>query len=74
MSGIHYEYQHCVSLQQNVQNFKVLIEIWVNLSSVILNSCLLHTGFALGLVFHPEDRCVMFLQNVGLLSPEYTVL
>jgi hypothetical protein len=33
-----------------------------------------HTGFLLGLFFDPEDGGDMFLQNVGLLSMEYTVL
>jgi hypothetical protein len=35
---------------------------------------MLHVGFLLGLLFDPENGGVMFLQNVGLLSLDYTAL
>jgi hypothetical protein len=34
----------------------------------------IYPGFFLGLHFKPEDRSDMFLQNIGWLSPDYTVL
>jgi hypothetical protein len=33
---------------------------------------LVHAGFLLGLLFSPEDRGDMFLQNAGRLSTDYT--
>jgi hypothetical protein len=35
---------------------------------------LLHAGFLLGLHFYPEDGGDIYLWNIGLLSPNYTVL
>jgi hypothetical protein len=35
---------------------------------------LLHAGFLLGLLFHPEDGSGMSLQNVSSLSLDYIVL
>jgi hypothetical protein len=34
----------------------------------------LHAGFLLGILFDPEGGSRMFLQNFGLLSPDYTAL
>jgi hypothetical protein len=39
----------------------------------LLAACF-HVGFLLGLFFNPEDGGNMFLQNVGLLSTNYTAL
>jgi hypothetical protein len=37
-------------------------------------SCLLHSGFLLGLLFYPDDGGDMFLRNVGRLSADYRTL
>jgi hypothetical protein len=40
-----------------------------------ISACwLLHADFFLGLLFEPEDRGIMFLRNICILSPDYTML
>jgi hypothetical protein len=40
----------------------------------IYKTCLLHDGFLLGFLFHPEYGAGMFLRKVGCLSTDYTAL
>jgi hypothetical protein len=43
-------------------------------SALILLATCFHAPFLLGLFFHPEDGCDMFLRNIGLLSTDCTEL